>query len=69
MGSGKVANIVVLGALLEATGILTTARAAEALSKLVNPKWLKLDIEAMEKGQEELRRIGLPISEDYLWGV
>jgi 2-oxoisovalerate ferredoxin oxidoreductase beta subunit len=69
MGAGKVANIVVLGALLEATALVDDDRITGALRKLVNPKWFELDLQALERGREEMRKTAVPVSEDYLWGV
>jgi 2-oxoisovalerate ferredoxin oxidoreductase beta subunit len=67
LGSSKVANIVMLGALLEATAVLEQDRVIGALRHLVkNQKFLDLDIAALARGREELRRVS---AEDYLWGV
>lgn len=70
LGVTKAANIVVLGALLEATNLLDTAQAAAALRKLVkSQKWFDIDMQALERGREEMRKAALPVSDDYLWGV
>jgi hypothetical protein len=54
-----------LGALLEATGLLDQERVIGALRKLVkNPKWFDLDVAALARGREEVRH-----ADDYLWGV
>jgi 2-oxoisovalerate ferredoxin oxidoreductase beta subunit len=67
LGASKVANIVMLGALLEATAMLDQDRVVGALRKLVkNAKFFELDVAALARGREELRRMS---SEDYLWGV
>jgi 2-oxoisovalerate ferredoxin oxidoreductase beta subunit len=67
LGSAKVANIVMLGALLEATAILENDRVVGALKRLVhNAKFLDLDLAALARGREELRRTR---ADDYLWGV
>ena len=67
IGNSKVANIVMLGALLEATGILENERVAGALQRLVkNQKFFELDITALARGREELRKAQ---ADDYLWGV
>jgi 2-oxoisovalerate ferredoxin oxidoreductase beta subunit len=67
LASSKVANIVMLGALLEATAILDQDRVTGALGRLVkNAKFFDLDLAALARGREELRRISM---EDYLWGV
>jgi 2-oxoisovalerate ferredoxin oxidoreductase beta subunit len=67
LGASKVANIVMLGALLEATAILEQDRVVAALKRLVkNPRFFELDLAALASGREELRACQ---SEDYLWGV
>jgi 2-oxoisovalerate ferredoxin oxidoreductase beta subunit len=67
LGASKVANIVLLGALLEATGILEQDRVVAALKRLVkNPRFFELDMSALARGREELRAAQ---SDDYLWGV
>jgi Pyruvate/2-oxoacid:ferredoxin oxidoreductase gamma subunit len=65
LGASKVANIVMLGALLETTGMLDEERVEGALRRLVkNKKFLELDFAALERGREALRK-----DDDYLWGV
>jgi 2-oxoisovalerate ferredoxin oxidoreductase beta subunit len=67
LGASKVANVVMLGALLEATAILEEERVVGALRKLVkNAKFFELDLVGLARGREEFRRVS---SEDYLWGV
>jgi Pyruvate/2-oxoacid:ferredoxin oxidoreductase gamma subunit len=67
MGASKVANVVMLGALLEATAILENDRVIGALAKLVkDPRFFELDSAALERGREEFRRTS---AEEYLWGV
>jgi Pyruvate/2-oxoacid:ferredoxin oxidoreductase gamma subunit len=67
IGASKVANIVMLGALLEATAILEQDRVIGALRHLVkNSKFFDLDVAALARGREELRHAS---TEDYLWGV
>jgi Pyruvate/2-oxoacid:ferredoxin oxidoreductase gamma subunit len=67
MGALKVANIVMLGALLEATAVLEDARVEAALKHLVkNPRLFELDLAALSRGREEFRKSG---ANDYLWGV
>jgi 2-oxoisovalerate ferredoxin oxidoreductase beta subunit len=67
LGASKVANIVMLGALLEATAILEQDRVIGALRHLVkNSKFFDLDVAALARGREELHRVS---TEDYLWGV
>ena len=70
IGVTKAANIVVLGALLEATDLVENEQATAALHKLVkSPKWFDIDVQAMERGREEMRKTTVPVSDDYLWGV
>jgi 2-oxoisovalerate ferredoxin oxidoreductase beta subunit len=66
MGAAKVGNIVMLGALLEATGMLDEDRVVGALKRLVHPRFFDLDVAALARGRQELRESG---SDDYLWGV
>ena len=67
LGASKVANIVMLGALLEATGILEQDRVVAALQRLVkNPRWMELDLAALARGRKELCQCQ---SDEYLWGV
>jgi 2-oxoisovalerate ferredoxin oxidoreductase beta subunit len=66
LGSTKVGNIVMLGALLEATGILEQARVVGALKRLVNPRFFELDLSALACGRKEFRASA---SEGYLRGV
>jgi 2-oxoisovalerate ferredoxin oxidoreductase beta subunit len=70
LGDQKVGNVVMLGALLEATGLLEPEQVVGALEHLVkNKKYLDLDLLALQLGQDEVRREPLPICEDDLWGV
>jgi 2-oxoisovalerate ferredoxin oxidoreductase beta subunit len=65
LGASKIGNMVMLGALLEATGLLDQERVIGALHKLVkNSKWFDLDVAALARGREEVRQ-----GDDYLWGV
>jgi 2-oxoisovalerate ferredoxin oxidoreductase beta subunit len=65
LGSGKAANVAMLGALLEATGLLAEERIVAALRRLVkSPKFLELDIAALREGRESIKK-----DDDYLWGV
>jgi 2-oxoisovalerate ferredoxin oxidoreductase beta subunit len=66
LGATKVGNIVMLGALLEATGVLEQDRVVGALKRLVNPRFFELDLAALARGRKEFRESG---SDDYLWGV
>jgi len=54
LGAAKAANIVMLGALLEATGMLSEEQATAALHKLVkSPRWMQIDLAAMARGRQE----------------
>jgi len=73
LGSSKVGNIVMLGALLEAESLIEPDQVTAALRRLVkSDKWFHLDLAALERGREEARKSGealAPVSDDYLWGV
>jgi Pyruvate/2-oxoacid:ferredoxin oxidoreductase gamma subunit len=70
LGDAKVANVVMLGALLEATGMLEPEQIAHALRALVkNQKYLELDLEALQLGQDEMHKEPLPVCDCDLWGV
>jgi 2-oxoisovalerate ferredoxin oxidoreductase beta subunit len=70
LGDQKVGNVVMLGALLEATGLLEPDQVADALRALVkNKKYLDLDLAALALGREEVRKEPLPVGENDLWGV
>jgi 2-oxoisovalerate ferredoxin oxidoreductase beta subunit len=65
IGSPKVGNVAMLGALLEITAMLEPERITGALRRLVkNPKFFELDLVALERGREAVRS-----DENYLWGV
>ncbi len=66
VGATKVGNIVMLGALLEATGMLEEHRVVGALKRLVSPRFFDLDLAALARGRKEFRENA---SDDYLWGV
>ena len=66
LGATKVGNIVMLGALLEATGMLEQDRVVAALKRLVSPRFFELDLAALARGREEFRASA---ADDYLWGV
>jgi Pyruvate/2-oxoacid:ferredoxin oxidoreductase gamma subunit len=58
LGNAKAANIVMMGALLEATGLLDQERVTGALRRKVkNQKWFELDLAALAKGGEEFRKV------------
>ncbi len=65
LGASKVANVVMLGALLESSGILDQAQVVSALRRLVKgQKFFELDLAALEQGRESVRA-----NDEYLWGV
>jgi len=67
LGAAKVANIVMLGALLEATAILEEAPIRAALHRLVkSQRYFDLDMVALGCGREVLRQSQ---SDDSLWAV
>jgi 2-oxoisovalerate ferredoxin oxidoreductase beta subunit len=53
MGASKVGNIVMLGALLEATGMLSQDQIVTALQKLVKSRWMEIDLAALARGRQE----------------
>jgi 2-oxoisovalerate ferredoxin oxidoreductase beta subunit len=56
LGAAKAANIVMLGALLEATNMLTEEQVTAALRKLVkSERWIEIDLAAMGRGRHEAR--------------
>jgi 2-oxoisovalerate ferredoxin oxidoreductase beta subunit len=56
LGDARAGNIVMLGALLEATGMLSADCVESALRKLVKTqRWLDLDFVALAQGRETLR--------------
>jgi Pyruvate/2-oxoacid:ferredoxin oxidoreductase gamma subunit len=67
LGSGKVANIVMLGALLELTESLDEEQIQAALRHLIkNQRYYELDLQALEKGRECARQVA---ADPYGWGV
>ena len=70
LGVAKAGNMVVLGALLEATDMLEDTPVRNALRRHVkSDKWYELDLAAIERGREEVRKASMPIGDEYLWGV
>jgi 2-oxoisovalerate ferredoxin oxidoreductase beta subunit len=70
LGDAKAGNMVMLGALLEATGLLEPEQIAAVLRRVVkSQRWLALDLQALECGRESLRNDPVPINEDELWAV
>ena len=59
LGDARAGNMVMLGALLEATDVLSRECIGTALEKLVkNPRWLEIDRQALERGRALTRRGG-----------
>ena len=57
LGAAKAGNVVMLGALLEVTGMLSEEQVTAALRKLVkSPKWMQIDLAALARGREEARK-------------
>jgi 2-oxoisovalerate ferredoxin oxidoreductase beta subunit len=57
LGNAKAANIVMLGALLEATDLLDQERVTGALRRKVkSQRWFDLDVAALAKGREAVRQ-------------
>jgi 2-oxoisovalerate ferredoxin oxidoreductase beta subunit len=58
LGSAKVGNVVMLGALLEATGMLPDSALERALHRLVTrERWYELDRAALQAGRAAVRRM------------
>jgi len=56
VGTAKAGNVVVLGALLEATEALPLEMVDSAMSRVVKgEKWLEIDRRALERGREAMR--------------
>lgn len=65
MGGSKVGNVVMLGSLLEAAGLLDRQQVIGALRRLVkSDRWFQMDLAALECGREAIKK-----DDDYLWGV
>jgi 2-oxoisovalerate ferredoxin oxidoreductase beta subunit len=59
LGEPRAANVVMLGALLEATGLLSEESVVAALERLVrSERWLELDRRALLRGRETVRNGG-----------
>jgi len=57
LGEPRVANMVILGTLLEITGALPQASVDAALHRLVkHPKWLEIDERALARGRQLYRQ-------------
>jgi 2-oxoisovalerate ferredoxin oxidoreductase beta subunit len=58
LGAAKAGNIVMLGALLEATGMLSEEQATAALRKLVkSARWMEIDLAALARGRQEAGKV------------
>jgi Pyruvate/2-oxoacid:ferredoxin oxidoreductase gamma subunit len=56
LGEPRAGNIVLLGALLEATGLLTEEEVVPALARLVkSERWLEIDRRALIRGRETVK--------------
>jgi 2-oxoisovalerate ferredoxin oxidoreductase beta subunit len=63
LGDARAGNMVMLGALLEATDVLYRECIGTALERLVkNPRWLEIDRQALERGRELARTGGFHAS-------
>jgi 2-oxoisovalerate ferredoxin oxidoreductase beta subunit len=70
LGVAKAGNIMMLGALVEATGMLEEEQIRVALRRLVkSQKWYDIDVLALERGREEMRQRPVPVGEECLWAV
>jgi len=57
LGAAKAGNIMMLGALLEATGMLSEEQVIAALRKLVkSPRWMEIDLAALARGRQEAKK-------------
>jgi 2-oxoisovalerate ferredoxin oxidoreductase beta subunit len=69
IGSSKATNMVMLGALLEASAMIDEEYVAGALRhKVKSQRWYDLDVKAIAVGREQARSV-LPGDDNYLWGV
>jgi Pyruvate/2-oxoacid:ferredoxin oxidoreductase gamma subunit len=56
LGDARAANMVMLGALLEISGVLPQSSIDAALRRLIkNPRWIELDERALVRGRELYR--------------
>ena len=63
LGDARAGNMVMLGALMEATNVLSKECIRMALERLVkNPRWLEIDRQALERGGELARTGGFHAS-------
>ena len=58
LGAAKAGNIVMLGALLEATGMLAQEQVTAALRKLVkSSRWMEIDMAALARGRQAAKGV------------
>ncbi|HKE24071.1 MAG TPA: 2-oxoacid:acceptor oxidoreductase family protein [Bryobacteraceae bacterium] len=70
LGSAKAGNIAMLGALMEATGLLEDEPVQRSLRRVVkSEKWYDIDLAALEHGRQAMRAVPVPVSDEQLWGV
>ena len=70
LGAAKAGNIAMLGALMEATGLLEDEPVERALRKMVkSQKWFDIDLAALEQGRQAMRAVPIPVSDEELWAV
>jgi len=72
LGNAKVANVVILGALLEATAMLEEKRVEAAMQRLVPERYFQLNVSALECGRVRMREAGAllgPSNDSDLWAV
>jgi 2-oxoisovalerate ferredoxin oxidoreductase beta subunit len=70
LGAAKASNVVMLGALMEATGLLDDEPVDRALRKMVkSDKWYEIDLAALKKGRAEMRKMPMPAADAELWAV
>ncbi|HKZ52203.1 MAG TPA: 2-oxoacid:acceptor oxidoreductase family protein, partial [Candidatus Acidoferrales bacterium] len=59
LGEPRAGNVVMVGALLEATGLLTEEDVTQALERLVkSERWLEIDRRALLRGRETIKSGG-----------
>jgi 2-oxoisovalerate ferredoxin oxidoreductase beta subunit len=60
LGEARAGNVVMLGALLEATGLLSEEEVTAALTRLVrSERWLEIDRRALVRGRETIKTGGV----------
>jgi Pyruvate/2-oxoacid:ferredoxin oxidoreductase gamma subunit len=70
LGAAKAGNIVMLGALMESTGLLDDESIQAALRRLVkSQKWYDMDLAALDLGRQAIRKCAAPVNEADLWAV